>query len=101
MTTIANLIKEDKKNALSAIASTEKATSPTLEKPTVIENHKKIAKQLEAAAKYHLEAVTHFESGNDEMAAQSTTQAKEIVTLASELQKTGLTVKNLDIPAAG
>lgn len=59
----------------------------TAEEKKGIENHRKIAEQLQQAAKYHLEAAKNHEAGNHEKAYQNTFQAIGYSTLANELQK--------------
>lgn len=51
-----------------------------------IDNHKKAATHLEAAAKNHLSAAKHHEDGNHEKAAQSTVVAQGHVNLANKAQ---------------
>ena len=66
---------------------TEKNSVLTAEAKRGIENHRKIAEQLQQAAKYHLEAAKNHEAGNHEKAYQNTFQAIGYNTLANELQK--------------
>lgn len=75
MTTTTNNMKAEKTNVSSA------------ENQKGIDNHKKTATHLEAAAKHHLEAAKHHEDGNHEHAAQSTVKAHGHITLAHESQK--------------
>lgn len=55
-----------------------------------IENHKKIAKHLQIAAKHHLDAAAHHEKGNHELAAKSTLIASGHANIAHETQKEDL-----------
>ncbi|HEX5169490.1 MAG TPA: hypothetical protein VFW11_09965 [Cyclobacteriaceae bacterium] len=52
-----------------------------------IENHKKTATLLEAAAKHHREAARHHSEGNHDKAAQSTITAQGYLSLAIETQQ--------------
>jgi hypothetical protein len=52
-----------------------------------VENHKKIAANLETAAKHHREAAKHHEAGEHEKAAKSTVVAQEHLSLAHQGQK--------------
>jgi hypothetical protein len=65
---------------------TEKKVLTPVENKKGIENHKKIATHLEAAAKEHLEAAKNHESGNHDKAAQSTIAAHGHFNLAKEAQ---------------
>jgi hypothetical protein len=65
---------------------TEKKVSPE-ENKKHIENHKKTATHLEAAAKSHIEAAKHHEDENHEKAAKSTITAHGHTELAIEAQK--------------
>lgn len=60
----------------------------TAETQRMIENHKKSALHLEAAAKSHHEAATNHESGNHEAATKSAANAKQFTRLATELHHT-------------
>jgi hypothetical protein len=52
-----------------------------------IDNHKMAATHFEAAAKSHLEAAKHHESGNHEKAAKCTIEAHGHSYVANEAQK--------------
>lgn len=54
-----------------------------------IKNHRKAATHLQAASKFHLEAATWREKGNDDKAEQSTIAAHGQVTLSNKVQKAG------------
>ena len=75
MTTIANPLK------------TEETPQATTKNQLGIDNHKKSAMNLEAAAKCHYEAIKHYEVGNTEKACLSTVQAQGHSTLAGEAQR--------------
>lgn len=49
----------------------------------MIENHKKTAQHLEAAAKNHHEAATNHEKGNHEAASKSAANAQQFTRLAA------------------
>ena len=53
----------------------------------LIEKHKKVAKHLEEAAKYHLEAAKHYEAGTLEKAHLSAIKAQGNTSLARGTQK--------------
>ncbi|WP_395065657.1 hypothetical protein [Flavobacterium sp.] len=55
-----------------------------------IDNHKKVARHLEQAAKFHMEAATHHQNGHHDRAAQSTIKAHGNLIIASELQRDNL-----------
>jgi hypothetical protein len=57
------------------------------EKQKGIENHKKIADHLLAAAANHFKAATHLKEGNYEKAAQCAMSAREYLNLASEAKR--------------
>jgi len=57
------------------------------EKQRGIENHRKIADHLLAAAANHFKAATHLKAGEYEKAAECAISAKEYLTLASEAKR--------------
>lgn len=63
------------------------AVIPETENQQGIENHKKAAKYLRAAANNHLQAAKHYEDGNHEKAAISTISAYGNVSLATKEQR--------------
>jgi hypothetical protein len=73
-------------NKKSTMKNSESNTKDLPIVPTA-EGHKKAATHYEAAAKSHLEAAKHHESGNHEKAAKSTTEAHEHASHAKEAQK--------------
>ncbi|MCL5129297.1 hypothetical protein [Algibacter sp. L4_22] len=65
----------------------EKFSNPIDKNIKGIENHKKAASYLQAAANHHLEAATHHQEGNHQKAAQSTIAAHGNFNLANKAQK--------------
>jgi len=57
------------------------------EKQRGIENHKKIADHLLAAAANHFKAATHLKAGDYEKAAQCATLAREYLELANHAKR--------------
>jgi hypothetical protein len=53
----------------------------------VIENHKKIARQLKEAAEMHLEAVSHLENNDHESAYQLTANAYGFLNYVRDAQR--------------
>ncbi len=66
---------------------TEKTNVSPVENKKGIENHKKTAAALEAAAKHHLDAAKYHETGEHEKAALSTIKAQGHLSLATEAQR--------------
>lgn len=71
---------------LTPIKAEKKTLSPA-DNQKGIENHKKAATHLKAAAESHLEAAKQHEAGNHDKAATSTVIAHGHVALANEAQK--------------
>ncbi|MEO6902770.1 MAG: hypothetical protein ABI315_06410 [Bacteroidia bacterium] len=65
----------------------EKKVISPMDKQKNVENHKKIATHLEAAAKHHEDAAKHHEADNHDKAAMSTIKAQGHLALANEAQK--------------
>ncbi len=55
-----------------------------------IKKHRKAAKHLRAASRFHLEAATNYEKGNYQKAEQNTIAAHGQVTLSNKVQKAGI-----------
>ncbi|MGM5470330.1 hypothetical protein ACS386_08630 [Flavobacteriaceae bacterium LMO-SS05] len=55
-----------------------------------IKNHRKAAKHLQAASKFHLQAATQYEEGHHQKAEQSTIAAHGQVSLSNKAQKAGI-----------
>ncbi len=68
----------------------EKTIVSQAENKKDIENHKKAAAHLEAAAKHHIQAAKNHEEGNHEKAAKSTVKAHGHFNLAREAQQEDL-----------
>lgn len=67
----------------------ENINSSPIEGQNGIENHKKIAEHLIAAATHHFKAASHLQDGNHEKAASSAILAQEYFNLASEAKLKG------------
>ena len=66
-------------------------SSDTMDKNLIrIKKHRKAAKHLRAASKFHLEAATQHEEGNHQKAEQNTIAAHGQVTLSNKAQKSGI-----------
>lgn len=73
-------------NTQTATKKEQSSFSPS-ENKKAIENHKKTATHLEAAAKNHLDAAKHYEDENQNKAAKSTITAQGHMALANDAHK--------------
>ena len=82
----------------STVSTAENMALSITEKQKGIENHRKIADYLLAAAANHFKAAGHLKAGEYEKAAQCAMSAKEYLDLAAEAKRYDInTIHNLHI----